>query len=71
MWQRRPIAVDPVVHRLKWGDLDGDGRAELIHVPIFGRGSDGKWYYTTYHFCVGMRMFWGGRLGMVTIVLAL
>ena len=21
---------------------------------FIGRGSDGKWYYTTYHFCVGM-----------------
>ena len=21
---------------------------------FIGRGSDGKWYYTTYHFCIGM-----------------
>jgi hypothetical protein len=40
LWPRRPIAVDPVVHRLRWGDLDGDGRPELIHAPIFGPGSD-------------------------------
>jgi len=39
-WQVHPIAVDPVVHRVRWGDLDGDGRAELIHAPIFGPGSD-------------------------------
>jgi len=40
-WQVHPITVDPVVHRLRWGDLDGDGRPELIHAPLFGRGSDG------------------------------
>jgi len=40
-WQIHPIAVDPVVHRLRWGDVDGDGRAELIHAPIFGPGSKG------------------------------
>jgi hypothetical protein len=40
-WQVHPIAVDPVVHRLRWGDLDGDGRPELVHAPLFGRGSDG------------------------------
>lgn len=33
-WQIHFIATDPVVHRLRWGDLDGDGRAELIHAPI-------------------------------------
>ena len=21
---------------------------------FFGRGSDGRWYYSTYHFCIGM-----------------
>lgn len=40
-WERFPIAVDPVVHRLRWADLDGDGRPELVHAPLFGRGSDG------------------------------
>jgi hypothetical protein len=33
-WQIHFVATDPVVHRLRWGDLDGDGRAELIHAPI-------------------------------------
>lgn len=41
LWQRQLVAVDPVVHRLRWGDLDGDGHTELIHAPIFGAGSDG------------------------------
>ena len=40
LWTLHPVGVDPVVHRLRWGDLDGDGRAELIYAPIFGRGSD-------------------------------
>jgi hypothetical protein len=40
-WVEHQIAADPVVHRLRWGDLDGDGRKELIHAPIFGPGSDG------------------------------
>jgi hypothetical protein len=42
LWTRQLIAVDPVVHRLRWGDLDGDGRPELIHAPIFGPGSEAE-----------------------------
>ena len=41
LWQRSPIAVDPVVHRLRWGDVEGNGRPVLIHAPIFGPGSQG------------------------------
>lgn len=40
-WTLHPIATDPVVHRLRWGDLDGDGRAELVHASLFSAGSDG------------------------------
>ena len=40
-WEIHPIAADPVTHRVRWGDLDGDGRKELIHAPIFGPGSRG------------------------------
>ncbi len=29
------------MHRLRWGDLDGDGRPELVHAPILGPGSRG------------------------------
>jgi len=25
-----------------------------VHDIFIGRGSDGKWYYSTFHFCVGM-----------------
>ena len=38
-WTLEPVGVDPVVHRLRWADLDGDGEAELVHAPIFGPGS--------------------------------
>ena len=38
-WPKQPVGNDPVVHRIRWGDLDGDGRLELIHAPIFGPGS--------------------------------
>lgn len=41
LWQLHPIAVDPVVHRIRWADLDGDGKVELVHAPIFGPGSKG------------------------------
>jgi hypothetical protein len=40
-WQIHPIAADPVTHRLRWADLDADGRTELVHAPIFGPGSRG------------------------------
>jgi hypothetical protein len=41
LWEAHPIAIDPVAHRLRFGDLDGDGKKELIHAPIFGPGSKG------------------------------
>ncbi len=48
-WRARPIAADPVVHRLTWADVDGDGRPELIHAPIFGPGSKGPARATPSH----------------------
>ena len=41
VWPKWQIAADPVTHRIRWGDLDGDGRKELIHAPLFGPGSRG------------------------------
>ncbi len=40
-WTAHPIAIDPVTHRLRWADLDGDGRRELVHAPMYSRGSKG------------------------------
>jgi hypothetical protein len=40
-WSIHPIANNPVTHRLRWGDFDGDGRFELVHAPVLGPGSKG------------------------------
>jgi hypothetical protein len=36
-WQVRMIGEEPTVHRMRWADLDGDGRPELVVLPLFGR----------------------------------
>jgi hypothetical protein len=38
-WAVRHIADEPTTHRLRWADVDGDGKAELIVVPLMGRGT--------------------------------
>jgi hypothetical protein len=38
-WTLHKIDAIPTTHRLRWGDLDGDGKKELIALPIFGVGS--------------------------------
>jgi hypothetical protein len=35
-WKLIPIADVNSVHRLRWGDLDGDSRLDLVVAPIFG-----------------------------------
>jgi FG-GAP-like repeat len=35
-WTFKPIADVPSIHRLRWGDLDGDGKIELVVAPLFG-----------------------------------
>ncbi len=37
-WTVLPIGTEPTVHRMRWADFDGDGRAELIVSPLQGRG---------------------------------
>lgn len=39
LWQVHAIGEEPVVHRIAWADFDGDGRSELIVVPLMGRGT--------------------------------
>jgi hypothetical protein len=39
-WTLHPIGAIPTSHRLRWGDIDGDGKKELLDLPIFGVGSD-------------------------------
>lgn len=38
-WSVLPIGEVPTVHRINWADLDGDGRSELLVVPLMGRGT--------------------------------
>lgn len=38
-WKVHPIGTEPTVHRMQWADLDGDGRSELIVVPLMGRNT--------------------------------
>jgi hypothetical protein len=35
-WQLRPITEVGSIHRLRWGDVDGDGKDDLVVAPIFG-----------------------------------
>jgi hypothetical protein len=37
-WTVHAIGTEPTVHRMRWADFDGDGRAELIVLPLQGRG---------------------------------
>ena len=40
------IADEPTLHRIGWADVDGDQRAELIAVPLHGRGTKGPEWTT-------------------------
>jgi hypothetical protein len=41
-WTVYPIDTEPTVHRIRFADIDGDGRPELIVAPLMGRGSTAK-----------------------------
>jgi hypothetical protein len=43
-WTLKPIADIPSIHRLRWGDLDGDGRLDLVVAPLFGPKSKAPAY---------------------------
>lgn len=40
-WTVRHIAEEPSVHRLRWADLAGDGKPELVVLPLLGPGTTG------------------------------
>lgn len=39
-WDVLAIGSEPTVHRMQWADLDGDGRSELVVVPLMGRNTE-------------------------------
>jgi FG-GAP-like repeat len=40
-WEVFPIGAEPTLHRIKWADVDGDRRQELIVAPLHGKGAKG------------------------------
>jgi len=43
-WTVHPITSEPTLHRMRWGDVKRNGRAQLVVAPLQGRGTKGpKW----------------------------
>lgn len=40
-WKTVDLEPEPTVHRMRWADVDGDGRQELVMAPLHGRGNKG------------------------------
>ncbi len=38
-WTVHPIDMEPVIHRIRFADIDGNSKPALISVPLMGRGS--------------------------------
>ncbi|MDP1930074.1 MAG: VCBS repeat-containing protein [Gammaproteobacteria bacterium] len=49
-WQQHLIDQIPTSHRLRWADVNGDGKSELINLPIIGIGA------TEPDYAVGARL---------------
>ena len=44
-WSMHPLGFEPTLHRMRWGDVDGDGKKELLVAPLHGRGTAGpNWW---------------------------
>ena len=41
-WAVHPISEEPTLHRIRFLDLQGDGKPELIVVPLMGKGASQK-----------------------------
>jgi hypothetical protein len=41
-WTIHPIDSEPTVHRIRFADIDGNGKAALISGPLMGRGATAK-----------------------------
>jgi FG-GAP-like repeat len=40
-WEVFPISAEPTLHRIRWADVDGDTKPELIVAPLHGKGAKG------------------------------
>jgi hypothetical protein len=40
-WALHPVGSEPTLHRMRWADVDGDGKRELLVSPLQGRGTKG------------------------------
>src|SRR5262245_46727057 len=40
-WEVLPIAAEPTLHRIRWGNILGNGKKQLIVAPLQGRGTKG------------------------------
>ena len=40
-WAVVPIGSEPTVHRMRWGDVLGNGKKQLVVAPLHGRGTMG------------------------------
>jgi Aldos-2-ulose dehydratase, beta-propeller domain/FG-GAP-like repeat len=38
-WEVFQISAEPTLHRIKWADVDGDSKLELIVAPLHGKGT--------------------------------
>lgn len=56
-WALIPIGSEPTVHRMRWAQVDGEGRPELVVVPLQGRGTSGP--------------DWGAGAGVRVLVLSI
>ena len=43
-WRAHYIDEIPTSHRVRWADVNGDGREELVNLPIIGVGASGPLY---------------------------
>src|SRR5262249_60009695 len=45
-WTVYPIDLEPTVHRIRFADIDGKGKAALISLPLMGRNATAKSNWT-------------------------
>jgi hypothetical protein len=44
-WKVHAITEEPTLHRIRWGDVLGTGRSQLVATPLHGRGTRGpNWH---------------------------